>query len=81
MSENKKSGKEYEKYKELVIARIEIMPSNYKLSLGSEGTFDKDELMHHVNKVDHIGIKVIQMELRFIKAIAEGKLTKALVSA
>ena len=35
--------------KELVIARLDAMPENTKLSLGSLGTFSKEELIDRVN--------------------------------
>jgi len=59
--------------KELVIARLGIMPSNYKLSIGSEGAFTKDELIEHVMADDKIGYQITRMQLSFIKALTTGK--------
>ena len=64
--------------KELVLARLDIMPPNFKLSVGDKGTFTKQELMYHVNEGDSIGVQVIEMQLNFIKALTTGKLIEAI---
>jgi hypothetical protein len=60
--------------KELVIARLDAMPENTKLSLGSLGTFSKEELIDRVNKYDDVGKKIIEIEISFLKALSTGKL-------
>ncbi len=68
-----------EALKELVITRIEAQtPNNVKLSIGSSGTFNKEELIDHIRKEDAIGKQVIQSHLSFLQAIASGKVTRAL---
>mgnify|MGYP001607689201 FL=1 len=62
-----------EDIKELVIARLGIMPSNYKLSIGTEGTFTKKELIEHVIANDKTGRQIAKMQLHFIKALTTGK--------
>lgn len=44
-----------ERIKELVIARLEVMPSNMKISIGSHGAFTRDDLKMHVEKEDEMG--------------------------
>jgi len=73
-----KDGKISEDVKELVIARLGIMPSTYKLSIGSEGTFTKDQLIEHVLAEDKIGNQITMMQLNFIKALTTGKLIETL---
>jgi hypothetical protein len=68
-----------EELKELVLARIEVMPKNFKLSIGNKGTFTKSELITHIKDGDEIGMQVIKMQVSFIKALVSGKLTEALV--
>ena len=58
--------------KELVIARLEALPSNKRISIGSEGSFSKDELINHINKEDKIGKKIIQIEMEFLISLKEG---------
>lgn len=75
MSPEKKTS---EDVKELVIARLDVMPSNYKLSMGDQGTFTKDELISHVQADDSVGNQIIRMQLSFIKALTTGKLIQTL---
>lgn len=74
---NEKKEKEQE-LKELVLARIDVMPPNLKLSIGNFGTFTKQELIEHVKKGDEAGKQIIQMQLNFIKALTSGRLIETL---
>jgi len=64
--------------KKLVLWRIDTIPSNFKLSIGSKGTFNKEELKEHVEKEDDIGQAIIKMQMQFIKDLSSGKISKAL---
>jgi hypothetical protein len=61
-----------EEIKELIIARLSVMPSNRKISIGSLGSYTKDELIVHVNQDDKIGKKITEVEMAFLRAIKEG---------
>lgn len=61
-----------EDIKELVIFRLETLPANRKISIGSQGEFTKDELIDHVKKEDAVGKKIVEVELEFLRAIKEG---------
>ncbi|MFH1065331.1 MAG: hypothetical protein V1734_02385 [Nanoarchaeota archaeon] len=65
------SGTEKE-IKELVIARLETMPSDEKVSIGSAGEFNKEELISEVKKGSSIGKKIIEIEMEFLRAMKEG---------
>jgi len=67
-----------EDVKELVIARLDVMPSNYKLSIGDMGTFTKDDLIKHVRASDSVGNQIVKMQFNFIKALTSGKLIDTL---
>ena len=62
-----------EDVKELVIARLQIIPAGKKLSIGSFGDFTKQQLIEHVQKQDSIGLKITEIELGFLRAMKEGK--------
>jgi len=64
--------------KELVLARIGVMPPNYKLSIGNKGTFTKEEIINHIKERDEIGNQIIGIEMNFIKALMSGKLLETL---
>ena len=82
MSQEKQNSDEInEKIKELVIARIEArMSPNLRLSIGQEGSLDKEQLIEHVKKADSVGRQIIKVHLNFMKAQASGQLTRALNS-
>ncbi len=60
-----------EEIKELVLARLETFPAHIKISVGSYGSFDKEELIEHVKKEDNIGRKMIEIELEFLQSLKE----------
>jgi hypothetical protein len=64
--------------KELVLARINVMPPNYKLSVGNQGTFTKEQLIENVGKGNEIGNQIIDMQMNFIKALTSGKLMETI---
>ncbi len=59
--------------KELVIFRLEMLPSNVKVSMGMDTDFSKEELIEHVKKEDEIGKKIVDVELEFMRALKEGE--------
>lgn len=55
----------------LVIARLDTIPSNIELSVGNEGSFSIDELIERVKKQDEIGKKMIEMQLAYLRSFGE----------
>ncbi len=64
-----------EDIKKLVIARLEVLPPDKKISIGSIGEFTKEELIESVKNEDLIGKKIIQIEIEFLQALKEGVMT------
>ena len=64
-----------EDVKKLVILRLETLPSDKKISIGSYGDFKKEELIAHVEKEDEIGKKMVEVELEFLRALKKGIIT------
>ncbi len=58
--------------KELIIARLEVLPSDVSISIGSLGNFTRDELIAHVEKDDEVGKKITEVELEYLKLLKEG---------
>ncbi len=50
------------------------LPSGQKVSIGSEGSFDKQELISHIEKQDNIGDKIIEIQLNYLRALKGGVL-------
>lgn len=63
---------EYEEFKEIVIKRLEAMPENVKVSMGSIGTFSRDELIRHVIKDSDIGKFIIKMQIEYLRSMSRG---------
>jgi len=66
--------------KELTIARLDVLPSDKKISVGSIGEFTKDELIERVEKGDEIGRKVVEIELNFLRTLREGSLLRDILA-
>ena len=58
-----------EEIKQLVIARLEILPEDTGISIGSEGEFTRDELIKTVKQGDEIGQKIVKVELDYLKSL------------
>jgi hypothetical protein len=76
MNEENKDKEKY--WTELVLAKLEVMPQDYKLSVGDQGIFNKTDLMDHVERGDPIGKQFIEMQKGFMKALTSGELTKVI---
>lgn len=55
--------------KDLVIARLEVLPEDTGISIGSAGEFTRDELIERVRRGDEIGQKIVQVELSYLKSL------------
>ncbi len=60
-----------EQLKELAEARIAVMPSTMRLSVGSS-EYTKEELIKHVRAGDEVGQEIVEAQLDFLKALASG---------
>ena len=60
--------------KDLVIARLDVLSSDKKISIGSSGEFTKEELIECVKEGNDVGQKVAELEITFLKALKEGTL-------
>lgn len=58
--------------RKLVIARLQTLSSNRKISIGSEGEFSKEELIESVNKNDEIGKKITEIQLQYLRSLKKG---------
>lgn len=64
--------------RDLVLARLDVMPQNFKLSIGDMGVFNKEELKEHVQKEDEVGKQVIDMQMKFIRDLTSGRIMETL---
>ena len=57
--------------KDLVIARLENLPSNIKISVGGLGSFTKSELIKAVEEEDELGERVAEIQLAYIRSFVK----------
>jgi len=59
--------------KKIVIERVRAMSPNVKIALGSnKGFLDKDQLISEINKDSEMGKKIVNIQLRYMRALKEG---------
>ena len=64
-----------EQLKRLTLARLQIMPSDTELAIGSD-RYTKSELVKHVSAADVLGRQMMSMQLEFLRDLASGEIYK-----
>ena len=72
MAEKKGENKINEEIKKIVIARLEVFPSDKKISIGSIGELTKEEMIENVEKETDIGKKIVEVQLNYLRTLKEG---------
>lgn len=62
---------EKDQLKKIVLARLNVMPTDVSVTIGSEN-LTKEQLVEHVQSEDEVGKQMIEMELEFLKDMASG---------
>ncbi len=57
-----------EDIRKLVTARLQVLSSDTIISIGSEGSFSRDDLIKKVEKDDYIGKKIIEVEMEWLRS-------------
>jgi hypothetical protein len=55
--------------KKLVITRLNAIPPEVSFSIGSYGSFTRDQLIHEVEKGSAVGKAATEMELNFLRKL------------
>jgi hypothetical protein len=63
-----------EQFKELVLARLQTLPPDASISIGSTGEFDKTQLLQHVEDGDDIGQKIIEIYKEYLQALKDNSI-------
>ena len=69
---NKKDKEKQEQLKKLVIARLDTLPPNVSISVGSDGQFNKKELIEQIKNDTNIGKKMIEIEIEYMRMLKKG---------
>jgi len=64
--------------KDLVIARLEALPENVEISIGSKDALNKTDLIRHVKDGDDLGRKIMEVEMNFLRSMKEGSFYESL---
>ncbi|MEK7451984.1 MAG: hypothetical protein AAB664_01480 [Patescibacteria group bacterium] len=58
--------------RKLVVARLKVLSPNMVISIGSEGSFSRDELVESVERGDAIGEKLAEVQMEWLRSFKEG---------
>lgn len=61
-----------ESVKELVLTRLETLPSGAVISIGSGQELTKEELIKSVREGSDMGQKIIEIEMSFLQSLKNG---------
>ncbi len=73
MDKNEEDKKFQEYIKELVIARINALSKDLEISVGGEN-ITREQIVESVKEANELGQEIIEMQLKFLRDIAEGKI-------
>jgi len=65
-----------EEIRKLVIARLKLLSPDTMKSIGSMGTFTRDQLIERVEKGDEVGETIKNIEMEWLRAQKEGIVEK-----
>jgi len=54
-----------------LLARLAVLSKDTMISLGSEGSFTRDQLVERVEKGDRIGEKLAEIQLAWLRSFKE----------
>lgn len=60
-----------EEIRKLVTARLSVLSSDTMISIGSEGSFSRDELISRVEEGDEIGNKIAEIEMAWLRSFKQ----------
>jgi ribosome recycling factor len=63
---------EMSEFREIVIKRLEAMPDNIRVSMGSLGTFSREDLIKNVTENTELGKFIIQMQINYMRSMTKG---------
>ncbi|OGL73332.1 hypothetical protein A3E39_00090 [Candidatus Uhrbacteria bacterium RIFCSPHIGHO2_12_FULL_60_25] len=60
-----------EEIRKLIVARLSVLSSDTYASIGSEGSFSRDEMIRHVEAGDEIGKKIEEIQMEWLRSWKE----------
>ncbi len=68
---NRKKILSDDEVRKLVMARLAVLSKDTMISLGSEGSFTRDQLIKSVENGDNIGEKLAEIQLEWLRSFKE----------
>ncbi len=65
-----------EEIRKLVLARLKTISPDTIKCIGNEGSFNRDQLIEHVELGDKIGRTIEQVEMEWLRAFKSGLITQ-----
>ncbi len=63
---------DYEEIRNIVLMRLESMPPNIKVSIGSNGDMSREDLIREVKKDSDLGKLIVKMQFEYLKSMKTG---------
>lgn len=60
---------------DLVLARIRLLSPSILVSIGAEGSFNRDELIKRVESGDRVGEVIAEMEMEWLQSMKDWHIT------
>lgn len=60
-----------EAVRKLILARLSVLSSDTIISLGSDGSFGRDELVKSVERGDKVGEKLAEIQMEWLRSFKE----------
>ncbi len=60
-----------ENVRKLVMARLSVLSKDTMISLGSEGSYTREQLMESVKNGDRVGEKLAEIQLEWLRSFKE----------
>lgn len=57
-----------EEVRKLVVARLSVLSRDTMISLGSQGSFTRDELVQSVERGDRVGEKLAEIQMEWLRS-------------
>jgi len=65
-----------EDMKQLAIARLKSIPSQYQISVGGGGGLTRKEAVENIENDSEIGKELVNIQIEFLRDMAQGELYK-----
>lgn len=66
--------------KKIVLARVENYDDDWLITIGGDGTFNKEAMIKEIENETTVGLKMVEIQSEFMKDLANGKFYEILNS-